>query len=29
KNNPNQGYCMFVVSPKVEHFKHEYKDLVK
>lgn len=29
KNNPNQGYCMFVVSPKVQHFKHEYKDLVK
>lgn len=29
KNNPNQGYCMFVVSPKVEHFKHEYQDLVK
>jgi len=29
KNNPNQGYCMFVVSPKVEHFKHEYKYLVK
>ena len=29
KNNPNQGYCMFVVSPKVEHFKQEYKDLVK
>jgi len=29
KHNPNQGYCVFVVSPKVEHFKHEYKDLVK
>ncbi|NCD11345.1 MAG: peptide-methionine (S)-S-oxide reductase [Epsilonproteobacteria bacterium] len=29
KNNPNQGYCMFVVSPKVEHFKREYKDFVK
>lgn len=29
KNNPNQGYCMFVVSPKVEHFKHELKDLAK
>lgn len=29
KNNPNQGYCMFVVSPKVAHFKHEYQDLVK
>ena len=29
KHNPNQGYCVFVVSPKVEHFKHEYKDWVK
>jgi len=29
KNNPTQGYCVFVVSPKVQHFKHEYKDLVK
>ncbi len=29
KNNPNQGYCMFVVAPKVDHFKHEYQDLVK
>ena len=29
KNNPAQGYCVFVVSPKVQHFKHEYKDLVK
>jgi len=29
KNNPNQGYCTFVVSPKIQHFKHEYKDLVK
>ncbi|WP_263832499.1 peptide-methionine (S)-S-oxide reductase MsrA [Sulfurospirillum oryzae] len=29
KNNPSHGYCMFVVSPKVQHFKHEYQDLVK
>jgi peptide-methionine (S)-S-oxide reductase len=29
KNNPNQGYCSFVVAPKVEKFKGEYKDLVK
>lgn len=29
RKNPNQGYCMFVVSPKVQHFKHVYKDLVK
>ena len=29
KNNPNQSYCLFVVSPKVEHFKRELKDLAK
>ena len=29
KNNPSQGYCVFVVSPKVEHFKHVYKEMVK
>ena len=29
KNNPNQGYCLFVVSPKVKHFKRELKDLAK
>lgn len=29
KNNPNQGYCVFVVSPKVSHFKQAYKDWVK
>ena len=29
KNNPNQGYCSFVVAPKVEHFKETYKDLAK
>ncbi len=29
KNHPTQGYCMFVVSPKVEHFKHDMKDYVK
>ncbi len=29
KNNPNQGYCSFVVAPKVEKFKGVYKDLVK
>ncbi|ACZ12195.1 peptide-methionine (S)-S-oxide reductase MsrA [Sulfurospirillum deleyianum] len=29
KNNPNQGYCLFVVSPKVQHFKRELKDLAK
>lgn len=29
KNNPQQGYCSFVVAPKVEKFKGVYKDLVK
>lgn len=29
KNNPNQGYCMFVVSPKVEHFKRENGNFLK
>lgn len=29
KNNPNQGYCVFVVSPKVEYFKDVYKEMVK
>lgn len=29
KNNPNQGYYLFVISPKVEHFKRELKDLAK
>ena len=29
KNNPTQGYCSFVVAPKVEKFKGVYKDLVK
>jgi len=29
KNNPSQGYCSFVVAPKVEKFKGTYKELVK
>ena len=29
KNNPNQGYCSFVISPKVQHFKQVYKEMVK
>lgn len=29
KNNPTQGYCSFVVAPKVEKFKGTYKELVK
>lgn len=26
KNNPHQGYCAFVIAPKVEHFKQAYLD---
>lgn len=29
KNNPAQGYCVFVVSPKVQHFKESYKEMIK
>lgn len=29
KNNPNQGYCQAVVSPKVEKFKNTFRDRVK
>ena len=29
KNNPNQGYCMYVIQPKVEKVKHNFKDLLK
>ena len=28
-NNPNQSYCVYVVSPKVEKFRKEYKELLK
>jgi len=26
-NNPNQGYCAFVVGPKVEKFRHTFSQL--
>ena len=29
KNHPNQGYCMFIISPKVKHFKQVLKERVK
>ncbi|MES2765534.1 MAG: peptide-methionine (S)-S-oxide reductase MsrA [Bacteroidota bacterium] len=29
KENPNQGYCSFVVRPKVEKFQAKYKDKLK
>ncbi|MCS6886343.1 MAG: peptide-methionine (S)-S-oxide reductase MsrA [Acidobacteriota bacterium] len=27
--NPNQGYCMFVISPKIKKFKQEFRNLLK
>ena len=29
KTNPNQGYCVYVISPKVEKFRKEYKNQLK
>ncbi len=29
ENNPNQGYCTFVIAPKVEKFEKVFKDKVK
>lgn len=29
KNNPNQGYCAFVIAPKLEKFKKVFKDKLK
>ena len=28
-NNPNQGYCRVVISPKVKKFRDEFKDRLK
>lgn len=28
-NNPNQGYCTYVVAPKVQKFQKDYKDRLK
>lgn len=28
-NNPLQSYCLFVVSPKVLHFRERFKNLIK
>jgi len=28
-NNPNQGYCSFVITPKVEKFEKVFKDKLK
>jgi peptide-methionine (S)-S-oxide reductase len=29
ENNPNQGYCAFVIAPKLEKFKKVFKDKLK
>jgi peptide-methionine (S)-S-oxide reductase len=29
ENNPNQGYCAFVIGPKVEKFEKVFKDKMK
>ncbi len=29
KNNPNQGYCQYVIQPKVEKFRKVFKDYLK
>lgn len=29
KNNPNQGYCMVVINPKVTKFKQKYSQMLK
>jgi peptide-methionine (S)-S-oxide reductase len=29
RKNPNHGYCVFVVSAKVEHFKEECQDFLR
>jgi peptide-methionine (S)-S-oxide reductase len=29
KDNPNQGYCSFIIAPKVKKFREKYKDRLK
>jgi len=29
ENNPNQGYCSFVIAPKIEKFEKVFKDKLK
>lgn len=29
KNNPNQGYCRYVITPKVEKFEKVFKNYIK
>ena len=29
KDNPNQGYCSFIIAPKVRKFREKYKAMLK
>jgi len=29
KDNPNQGYCSFIIAPKVKKFREKFKDKLK
>lgn len=29
KDNPNQGYCAFIITPKVKKFREKFKDKLK
>jgi peptide-methionine (S)-S-oxide reductase len=29
ENNPNQGYCQFVITPKIEKFEKVFKEYIK
>jgi peptide-methionine (S)-S-oxide reductase len=29
RNNPNQGYCRYVIQPKMEKFRKVFKDKLK
>lgn len=28
-NHPNQGYCTFIIAPKVKHFQEVFQDMIK
>ncbi|MDX1913040.1 MAG: peptide-methionine (S)-S-oxide reductase, partial [Saprospiraceae bacterium] len=29
RDNPNQGYCSFIITPKVKKFREKFKDKLK
>ena len=29
KDNPNQGYCSFIIAPKVKKFREKYKEFLR